>query len=123
MFGKMWLYSCKSVCIRAGVVVFGQNWLYYGKMLYSGKIGCNWQKCSFSGKVAVFGMKWFYSGKSCSIRAKWLYSGKVVVFGQMWFYSGKAVVFGKSMLRRRLTLETSAKHHIPQATNIQYQPC
>ena len=22
-----------------------------------------------------------------------------------------------------LTLETSAKHHIPQATNIPYQPC
>ena len=26
-------------------------------------------------------------------------------------------------LQYRLTLETSAKHHTPQATNIPYQPC
>ena len=34
-------------------------------------------------------------------------------------YSGKTAVCSDE----GLTLETSAKHHIPQATNIPYQPC
>ena len=61
--------------------VFGQNWLYSGKVvalgqkfLSSGKSGCVWEKNSF-------------------IRAKLLYLGKLVVLGQKWFYSGKVVVF------------------------------
>ena len=33
-----WLYLGKSNCIREKVVVFGQNWLYSGKLVYSGKV-------------------------------------------------------------------------------------
>ena len=39
----------QSGCIRANKVVFGQKWLY-------------------SGKVVVFGQKWLYSGKGGCIR-------------------------------------------------------
>ena len=45
------MYSCKSGCIRAKVVVFGQD-------------GC------FRAKVVVIGQKWLYLRKSESIRAK-----------------------------------------------------
>ena len=70
VFGKRgfiltkWLYPSKVVvfgqsgCIRAKVVVVGQN------LLYSNKSGCN------GAKVVVFGQKWLYSGKSGCIRAK-----------------------------------------------------
>ena len=40
LYSVKWLYSGKSGCIRAKVVVFGQKRLY-------------------SGKVVVFGQKWF----------------------------------------------------------------
>ena len=45
------LYSGKSGCIWAKVVVFGQKWLY-------------------SGKVVVFGQKLLYSGKNGCIQEK-----------------------------------------------------
>ena len=63
VFGKKYLYLCKSDCIRAKVVVFSEKWLH-------------------SSKVVVFGQKWLYSGivvvfgQSGCIHAKWLYSGK-----------------------------------------------
>ena len=57
VFGKKCLYSGKSGCVRAKVVVFGQ-------------------RCLYSGKVNVFGQKWLFSGKKGCIQAKWLYSGK-----------------------------------------------
>ena len=66
------MYSGKTGCIRAKVVVFGQKWLY-------------------SGIVIVIGQNWLYSGKSGCNRVKWLHSGKVVVFGQKCLYSGKSV--------------------------------
>ena len=66
-----WLYSDNSGCIRTKAGVFGQKWL-------------------FSGKVVVFGIKWLYLGKSGCIRVK------VVVFGQRWLYSGKVVYSGKN---------------------------
>ena len=72
------------------MVVFGQKLLYYVKLLYIGKRGCN------RAKVVVFGQNWMCSGilillgQSGSIRASWLYLGKngcirakVVVFGQI----------------------------------------
>ena len=87
-------------CIRAKVVVFGQKWLY------SGKIVCIRAKCFCSGKMIVIeegGCIWpsivvafvallhLYKvvlfGQSCCIKAK------VVGFGQTWLYSGKVVVF------------------------------
>ena len=63
------------------VVVFGQQWLYRVKLLYS---------CT-SGYIQA---KWLCLGKSVCVRGKWLYSGKVVVFGQKCLYLGKVVVFG-----------------------------
>ena len=47
---ELWLYSSKSGCVRAKVVVFGQNLF-------------------FSGQVFVHGLKLMYSGKGGCIRA------------------------------------------------------
>ena len=33
-----WLYLSKSNCNREKVVVFGENWLYSGKLVNSGKV-------------------------------------------------------------------------------------
>ena len=56
--------------------------------MYTGKSGCIQAKVVILGKVVVFGQKWMYSGKSGCFREKvfvfgqkCLYSGKVVVFG------------------------------------------
>ena len=57
LFGQKWLYSEKSGCIRAKLVVFVQS-------------GCIWAK------VVVFGQKWLYWKKSGCSRAK------LVIFGQ-----------------------------------------
>ena len=72
------MYSEKSSCIRAKVVVFGQS-------------------CCIQAKVVVFEEKLLYSGKGCFIRAlNWLYPGKVVVFGKSgcvrtkWLYLSKS---------------------------------
>ena len=57
------------------IVLFGQNWLYSGKVVvllqrfYSGKVDILGQKGLYSGNTAVF-------GKNGCIRAKWLYSEK-----------------------------------------------
>ena len=47
----MWLYSGKSCCNRAKVVVMGQNWLYLDKS------GC------IRAKVVVIGQNWYKLGK------------------------------------------------------------
>ena len=44
-------------CIRVKVVVFGQKWLYLGKVVVFEQSNC------FKAKVVVFGQKWLYSGK------------------------------------------------------------
>ena len=49
-----WLYSGKSGCVRAKVVVFGQKWL-------------------FSGKNCFIRSKRLSLGKSGCIRSKWFY--------------------------------------------------
>ena len=62
------MYSGKSGCIKAKVVVFGQvvvlwrNWLYSGNVVVFGQSTCNRTKCVFSNKngcirekVIVFG--------------------------------------------------------------------
>ena len=67
VFGKKWLYWCRSGCIRVKVLLIGQKWFY-------------------SFKVVLFGQNWLYSGKSFCIRAK------MDVFGQNLMYSGKVVV-------------------------------
>ena len=70
-----------------------QKWLYLGKvfvfwekLVYSGKSGCNWAK------VVVFGKRWLYLVKIECNRAKvyvfvkeCLISGKKVVIVQKWF--------------------------------------
>ena len=84
VFGQKWLYSGKSGCVWAKVVVFGKS-------------GC------ILPKGVIFGQMLFYSRKSAFIRAKWLYwskssflwtkealfGKKVVEFVQKWLYSGK----------------------------------
>ena len=51
------LYSVKSGCIFAKVVVFGESGCIREKCLYSGKRGYNWAKWLYSGKVVVFVQK------------------------------------------------------------------
>ena len=41
----------------------------------------------------------------------------------IWCLADVSSVSPSSEQTEGLTLETSAKHHIPQATNIPYQPC
>ena len=48
------------VVFQAKVDVFGQKWLYSGKVVVFGKI------------IVVFRQKWFYSGKVVVFRQKWL---------------------------------------------------
>ena len=50
VFGQEWLYSGKSGCILAKVVVFGQR-------------GHNRARWLYAGKVVVFGIRWLHSGK------------------------------------------------------------
>ena len=56
LHGQGGYIRAKVVVIGKKVVVFGQNWLYWGR-------------------AVVFEQKWLYSGKSGSVRTK------VVVFG------------------------------------------
>ena len=57
MYSGRRLYLGKSCCIRAKMVVFGQNLLYLGKMVVLGKSGCILSKWLYSGKVVIFGEK------------------------------------------------------------------
>ena len=82
------------------MVVFGQNWLYMAKCLYSAEVVIFGQNGCILKKVVVFGKTWLYSGKSGCNRAKVFVFGqsgcsraKVVVFGQKLLYSGRVVVF------------------------------
>ena len=72
------------------VVVFGQQWLYRVKLLYSvvifGQSGCVWVRVFVFGESGCIRAKWLSSGKSVCIWAKWLYSGKVVVFRKILLY-------------------------------------
>ena len=97
-----WLYSGKSGCIWAKVVLFGQKWFY------SGKRGCIRAKVVLIGQsqcilanVVVFRVKWLYLGESESIWAK------VVDLGKKMFSSdkggsirAKVVVFRQSCCKR-----------------------
>ena len=65
-FGQKCLHSGNYGSVRAEVVLFGQKWLYLGKVLLIG------QKLLYSCKVVVFGQKLLYSDKSGCVRAKWL---------------------------------------------------
>ena len=88
VFGQKWLYSGKSGCTLAKVVVFGQsdcipaNWLFSVKVVVFGKMIVFWQKWLYSGKEVVFGQKWLYSGKSGCFPESFCNWAKVVVFGQ-----------------------------------------
>ena len=57
IFAKNGLFSCKSGCDCAKVVVFGQNWLFSGKVIVFRQTGCFQSKCLYSGKVVVFDKK------------------------------------------------------------------
>ena len=80
------------------MVVFGEKWLYSGKVVLIGKNGCIPPKLLYSGRVVVFGQnvcfpgKRYYSGKSCCIWAK------VVVFGQSFCNRSKVVVLRQKLL-------------------------
>ena len=66
---QKWFYCDKNCCICAKLGLFGQKWLYSGKVVVFGQGGC-------------ILAKWLYSGKSVFNRAKCLYSSK-------WLYLGK----------------------------------
>ena len=55
VFGQKWLCSCKSSCIRAKVVVFGQNGSFPVEVVVIRKVVVFGQKWLFLGKVVVFG--------------------------------------------------------------------
>ena len=55
VFRQKSLHLGKSGCIRIKVVVFGQKWLYSGKVVVNGKVVVLVQKLLYSGKVVVFG--------------------------------------------------------------------
>ena len=76
--GAKWLYSGKSDCIRAEVVVFRHTWLYSSK------------SCCDRAEVVVIGQKWFYSGKAGVFGQCACIWAKMVVFG------AKVVVFWQS---------------------------
>ena len=79
------MYSGESGCIGVKVVVFGQKWLYSGRLVIFRKSGCIWER-------------WLYLGKSGFIRAKVVafvkklcgILGNLVVFGEKWLYSLKS---------------------------------
>ena len=54
-FRVKWMYSCKSGCIRSKGVVFGEEWLYTGRVVEFG------QNLLYSGK-------WWWSSSSASFR-------------------------------------------------------
>ena len=61
IFGQKILYSGKSGCIRAKVVVVGQSGCILAELEHSGKPGCIRAKVVvFSGKVIVYGQKFLY---------------------------------------------------------------
>ena len=64
------------------MVLFGQKWLYLGKVVVFRQRCCTWAM------VVVF-------EQMGSIRAKWFCSGNVVVIGQNMLYSDNMVVFGQ----------------------------
>ena len=116
VFGQKLLYSSKSGCIRAKVVVFGQKWLisgkvllfvqkwlYWDKIIGFGQNGFIWRKWLYSGNGVLSGQKLLYSCKlfvfciNGCIWAKWLYLDKVVLFGQIGCIRAKLVVFGQML--------------------------
>ena len=72
VFGQKWLYSGKSGCVRAKVVVFEKIVCIPGMWLYSGKV------VVFGKKIVVIRQNCPYSGKSGCIWAKFF------LFGQKW---------------------------------------
>ena len=60
------------------MVVYGQKWLCFDKVVVFGQSGCIRIKWLYLGKVVVFGhigcfpAKFFFSGQGCNIWAKWL---------------------------------------------------
>ena len=66
-FGQMWSKRAKVVVFKKSRFIL-EFWLYSGKVVVFGQIGCVWAK------VVVIGQKWLFSGK-------WLYLGKVGCIG------------------------------------------
>ena len=75
------MYFGKRGCIRA-------NWLYSGKVVVFGHLGC------LRAKVIVFEQSGFIRAKVDVFEQKCCNRAKVLVFGN-WLYFGKVVVFGK----------------------------
>ena len=63
----MFLYSGKSVCNRANVVVLGQSGCVQVNLLYLGKSGCILSKVHVFGKVVLLGQKLLSSGKRFAV--------------------------------------------------------
>ena len=80
VFGQKWLYSVKSGCNRANVVVYRKIDFIPAKWLYFGKVVVFWQSWLYSGKKGFIRRKWLYSGKSGYIRSKLDVFGKIGCF-------------------------------------------
>ena len=79
----------KSCCIRSKVVILGQKWMYWGKVVVVWQGGCIRQIGFNRAKNVIFGQKWLYSRKSCCV---W---SNVAVFEHCGCIFAKVVVFGQ----------------------------
>ena len=79
-----WLYSRKSGCNKAKVVVFGQ------KRLYSGKSGCNRTKVVVSGQNGYIRSETVLFGQSGCVRSIVVVVVQIGCMQARWFYSGKS---------------------------------
>ena len=86
VLGKNCLYSGKSGCIRAKLVVFRQKWFCLDNVVVFEKMALVGQKWLYSGKVVVIGQNCF------------IFCAKVVVFGQHGFIRAKVVVIWQKWL-------------------------
>ena len=80
------------------MVVFGQNWLHFGKLVRPIQNSSTWAKWNLhcSGQNGCFGQNVQNGCIWATEMAKWLYLGKIgciwsklVVFRQKWLYLGK----------------------------------
>ena len=94
-FGQKCLYSGKSSCFLAKVVLIGQGGFIRPKVVVFRQELDFAQSGSMRAKVVVFGQSGCIRVKGCCIRARWFYSDKVVVFGQKWLYAGKTGYIGQ----------------------------
>ena len=71
------------------MVVFWQKWLYSGKVVVVGQIGCIREKVVVFGQKCLNSCKIVLFGQSGCIRAKVVLIGQCRCIQEKWLYSGK----------------------------------